>query len=730
MSGRYALIISNGEYEDQRLSGLSAPQVDAEALANVLRDPEIGAFGEVKILANVTAQDARIAIENFFAEKQRNDLLLLYFSGHGILDANNRLYLAARDTRFRPHSALLRKATAIEAALVRDEMNNTRARRTVLVLDCCHSGAFEEGSKGVTEMAVNTGAAFQSDDRSIGRVVLTASDATQFAWQGEELVGEQPGASVFTQAIVQGLESGEADLDHDGQISVHELYDYVQNRVKELSSESRPQNPRMWTFGQEGEFVLAQAVRREEVARQMYREVVRQIQDEAWDTAAARWNELRKRFPDFPDEYHVAERMAQWQQAQTRYAEMQRLVLARKGSQALDVWAAIKKEFPNFEDRRHLVREAEEAVRLAQERQWLNERYAQMQQLGAQQEWTRVLQIWQEILDVDPYFPDHRQLAQRAQEALSERQRQEEAQALRRRLDRIYAEMEQLVAHKQWKRAEERWQMIRGFDQSYQDVKHLVPLIRVGQKEERLQQQARERRTKLEAQYQEVLAHVQNKEWRAADELWRKIVAVDEAFPDRNNVLPAIRTGLGRRAQPAGDEAGAGKERRGCARPVLLVGLLSLGAVGLVGFSIALGLAWINSLDPTPYPTPAINDVTATSPSLPVIDEFDDVTQEPMPFDPAALATPPPATPFMVGCPFDANAFTMQVGISYGPFFTLDGVSYALGTDGVYFYTADGFGGSFYYELPQPNTWTPLLDSPFIVCVDSLGYYAWFNPDY
>jgi hypothetical protein len=371
------------------------------------------------------------------------------------------------------------------------------------------------------------------------------------------------------------------------------------------------------------------------------------------------------------------------------------------------------------------VREAEEAVRLAQERRWLDERYRQMQQLGEQQEWTRVLQVWQEILDVDPYFPDHRQLAQRAQEALSERQRQEEAQALRRRLDRIYAEMEQLVAHKQWKRAEERWQMIRSFDQSYQDVKHLVPLIRVGQKEERLQQQARERRARLEAQYQEVLAHVQNKEWSQADGVWRKIVAVEEGFPDRNNVLPAIRAGLGTRAQPAADGVQEAKKRRGCTRPVLLVGLLSLGGVGLAGISIALVL-WINSLNPTPYPSPNANDVTGSSPNLPVLD----VTEEPLPFEPQDLATPLPVAPEMVGCPFDANAFAMQVGISYGPFFTFDGINYAIGTDGAYFYTADGFGASYYHELPPPNVWTPLSNSPFTVCVDSLGYYAWFDPGF
>jgi hypothetical protein len=43
---------------------------------------------------------------------------------------------------------------------------------------------------------------------------LTASDATQFAWEGDKVIGETDN-SLFTHFLVKGLE-GEADSDGDG----------------------------------------------------------------------------------------------------------------------------------------------------------------------------------------------------------------------------------------------------------------------------------------------------------------------------------------------------------------------------------------------------------------------------------------------------------------------------------------------------------------------------------
>ena len=44
MPGRYALIVANGTYRDEKLSRLRTPTRDAEELARVLNDPAIGDF--------------------------------------------------------------------------------------------------------------------------------------------------------------------------------------------------------------------------------------------------------------------------------------------------------------------------------------------------------------------------------------------------------------------------------------------------------------------------------------------------------------------------------------------------------------------------------------------------------------------------------------------------------------------------------------------------------------
>jgi len=68
------------------------------ALADVLLDAEVGGFQDAKLLVNLSTASVRRAIANFYANKARDDLLLLYFSGHGVLDDQGRLYLAVKDT--------------------------------------------------------------------------------------------------------------------------------------------------------------------------------------------------------------------------------------------------------------------------------------------------------------------------------------------------------------------------------------------------------------------------------------------------------------------------------------------------------------------------------------------------------------------------------------------------------------------------------------------------------
>jgi len=247
MSGKFALIIGNTEYTDPGLAQLTAPGKDAEDFARVLKDQDIGAFDEVNILLNEPEYVVREAIGDFFNLKTPDDLLVLYFSGHGVRDELGALYLAVKNT---VRSKL--RATGVKSDYIRDAMDQSRSKRQVLILDCCNSGAFEHGAKSATGVSIGTASAFEV---GYGRIILTASDSTQFAWEGDKVIGETDN-SLFTHFLVEGLE-GAADLDSDGRITVDELYDYAYEKVRLATPK---QTPSKFSSKQQGEIVLRESM--------------------------------------------------------------------------------------------------------------------------------------------------------------------------------------------------------------------------------------------------------------------------------------------------------------------------------------------------------------------------------------------------------------------------------------------------------------------------------------
>lgn len=246
MSRRLALIVGNNEYNDSTLAKLVAPNEDANGLAQVLRDPEIGHFDEATVLINEPAYVVRRAIAQLYTKRKRDDLLLLYFSGHGVLNEHGYLYLATKDTEREFLSA-----TAIPANFITDEMDRSHSRRQVLILDCCHSGAFDRGSKGAIKKNVGTATIFEGN--GYGKVILTATDRTQYAWEGDKLIGEADN-SVFSHYLIHGLRTGEADINADGWITLDDLYDYVYEKVVDITPK---QTPSKWSYKQQGEIIIA-----------------------------------------------------------------------------------------------------------------------------------------------------------------------------------------------------------------------------------------------------------------------------------------------------------------------------------------------------------------------------------------------------------------------------------------------------------------------------------------
>jgi hypothetical protein len=220
VTGRYrALLIGISTYpaDEHNLQALKGPVKDIAALNRALVDRDSGLFADVDValLPEATSGRAIRALGRFFGTAARDDVLLVYFSGHGKLDQAGRLHLCMQDTE---SGDLL--STAVSSARINEFADASRARNVVIVLDCCHSGAFR-------------GAGLGDAVAGPGRYVLTSCRGTQLA--NDATV--ENGTSFFTQHLVDGLLHAAADQDEDGYVSFSDLYAYVDRQLREAGKQ-------------------------------------------------------------------------------------------------------------------------------------------------------------------------------------------------------------------------------------------------------------------------------------------------------------------------------------------------------------------------------------------------------------------------------------------------------------------------------------------------------------
>lgn len=218
-----ALLIGNARFEKDphNLPALKGPPEDLKILERALTADGTGIHeaADVKTLLDGTKPELSEAIDDFFQTAGAGDQLLLYYSGHGRQDAYNNLYLCARDTRTDRLNS-----SAVADSEISQMIRNSRAARTVIVLDCCHSGSFKGG--GMPEALANAG----------GRFLLTSCRDQQLATDA----GETGGASAFTSHLVQALIAGEVDANEDGYVTLTEVYHHILPKLK-IATQQIPQ---------------------------------------------------------------------------------------------------------------------------------------------------------------------------------------------------------------------------------------------------------------------------------------------------------------------------------------------------------------------------------------------------------------------------------------------------------------------------------------------------------
>ncbi len=196
---RKALVVGINDYPNAPLRGCVN---DANAMSNVFGAHGDGApnFG-IKLITSpseaITRSRLRAEIEALFSGDP--DIALLYFSGHGLITSLGGFIVT---TDFKKYDEGVSMDDILNFA------NHSKAKDKVIILDCCHSGAF--GSPTTTGSNVA--------QLSEGLSVLTASRDSESAL-------EINGSGVFTALVVSALQGGAADL--RGHITPGSIYSYV-----------------------------------------------------------------------------------------------------------------------------------------------------------------------------------------------------------------------------------------------------------------------------------------------------------------------------------------------------------------------------------------------------------------------------------------------------------------------------------------------------------------------
>jgi uncharacterized caspase-like protein len=196
-------------------------------------------------------------IREILMQTEVQDQVIVFLSGHGILDKHKQWWFATHDIDFNtPEKA------GISYAELDKLLDGIPARNKVLLMDACNSGEvdasfplvkdtiitlsdsatlYAETTKGnlFGEMQMPAQGrssfeimkeAFLDISRGSGAQVITAASGNSYAYEYSQFKN-----GVFTYALREALMQGLGDLDNNGSIEVLELKKYVESRVLELT---------------------------------------------------------------------------------------------------------------------------------------------------------------------------------------------------------------------------------------------------------------------------------------------------------------------------------------------------------------------------------------------------------------------------------------------------------------------------------------------------------------
>lgn len=253
----YLVSIGASEYKERQWN-LKYAVKDAEDISNLfLKETK-----RYKNIHSIKVLNKEVTIENLSKIKQQlmrsdvNDQVILFYAGHGLLDDELNYYLATYNMDFNNPSIYGMSFEKLEGIL-----DSIPARKKIMLIDACHSGEVDKDEEIVlssNDLTTNTkvvlrGAKpmgfkpknkgkkninvfdlmkkiFADLRRGTGTTIISSAGGGEFAYEGKEWQN-----GVFTYSILEGLTSGNADINKNGNINISELQKYVFEKVSSLT---------------------------------------------------------------------------------------------------------------------------------------------------------------------------------------------------------------------------------------------------------------------------------------------------------------------------------------------------------------------------------------------------------------------------------------------------------------------------------------------------------------
>lgn len=230
-----------------------------------------------KILNKDATKSKILQVKKELMKTNVNDVVVIFFAGHGVLDADVNYYLATSEINTDNLSE-----TALRYDKFESLFDEIPARKKVIFIDACHSGEVDEDEANnsgslantkkrniktnefMSEIDVKTSSSFElmktmfaDVEKGTGATIISSAGGKESAIEGaimkkNKIVKIKNG--IFTHALINGLKSKKADKNRDGKITVSELQRYIFRQVTILSAGY--QNPTSRRENLEFDFVI------------------------------------------------------------------------------------------------------------------------------------------------------------------------------------------------------------------------------------------------------------------------------------------------------------------------------------------------------------------------------------------------------------------------------------------------------------------------------------------